>query len=124
MKKPVPYDFVFDYLPGAVISRQSFGMYYIYLDKKIILILRKLRKNSKLNGLWIATKTEAHMSLKADIPAITDFVLDNGKVHDSGWQLLPESAVDFETAAIRLCELISKGDQRIGKETGKSAAPE
>ena len=56
------------------------------------------------------------------IDARIDFVLDNGKVHDSGWQPLPESAGDFETAAIRICELISKGDQRIGKETTKSAS--
>ncbi|MES2378434.1 MAG: hypothetical protein V4553_17710 [Bacteroidota bacterium] len=124
MKKPVPYNLVLDYLPERIIIRQSFGMYYIYLDKKIVLILRQLRKNLNFNGLWIATKIEAHASLKTEVPAITGFVLDNGKIHDSGWQLLPESAVDFETAAIRVCELISKGDQRIGKETGKSFSVE
>ena len=31
-------------------------------------------------------------------------------------------ADDFETAAIRICDLISKGDKRIGKKTKKGAS--
>lgn len=117
MAKVVPYDFVFDYLPGNIVIRPMFGMHYIYLNKKIVLILRKVSKNHDLNGIWIATSKEHHQSLEDDVPALTDFVLDNGDMHDSDWRLIKEEDDDFEMAAIRICELISHGDKRIGKET-------
>lgn len=119
MARTIPYDFILDYLPRDVIVKQTFGMYYIYLDKKIVLILRKLSKNLNFNGIWIATTKEHHESLKLDIPAIAGFVLDNGEMHDSGWQMIREDDDDFEASAIRVCELISHRDKRIGKETNK-----
>jgi hypothetical protein len=36
----------------------------------------------------------------------------------TGWQLLPAHAPDFEESAIRACELIIDGDERIGKIPG------
>jgi hypothetical protein len=122
MKATPPYDFIFDYLPDAIIVRRVFGMYYIYLNQKNMLILRKLSKNQNLNGIWIATGQAYHASLKADVPCIADFVLDNGKMHDSAWQLLKEGDDNFETAAIKICDLISHGDPRIGKVTEKSVS--
>ena len=119
MARTIPYDFILDYLPRDVIVKQTFGMYYIYLDKKIVLILRKLSKNLNFNGIWIATTKEHHESLKLDIPAIAGFVLDNGEMHDSGWQMIRGDDDDFEASAIRVCELISHRDKRIGKETNK-----
>ena len=120
MKNTPPYDFIFDYLPANIIVRPLFGMYYIYLNKKNMLILRKQSKNLNLNGIFIATGNAHHTSLKADVPGIVDFVPDNGKKHDSGWQLLQEGDDDFETAAIKICEFIRRGDPRIGKVTKKS----
>jgi hypothetical protein len=121
MAKLIPYDFVFDYLPVHVIVKQMFGMHYIYLNKKIVLILRKAGKNENMNGIWVATSREHHQSLSDDVPAMKDFVLDNGEMHDSNWRLIKEDDDDFEAAAIRICELISHGDKRIGKETKKGA---
>lgn len=118
----MPFDFLLDYLPVNVITRPAVGMYYIYWEKKIVLILRKLSKNSHQNGLWIATRREDHASLKADIPAITDFVFDEGEVFESAWLLLSDGHDDFETAAISICELISHRDKRIGKTTPKAAS--
>jgi hypothetical protein len=117
MAKPAPYNFVFDYLPDNIIVRPMFGMYYIYLNKKLMLILRKAGKNLDLNGIWVTTSKQHHQSLQNDVPGLTDFVLDNGETHDSGWRFLKEDNDDFETAAITICELISHGDKRIGKET-------
>jgi hypothetical protein len=117
MAKVVPYDFVFDYLPDNIVVRPMFGMHYIYLNKKIILILRRINKNHDLNGIWIATSKEHHQSLEGDVPSLTDFVLDNGDMHDSGWRLIREDDDNFETSAILICEMISHGDKRIGKET-------
>ena len=121
-EKHPPYDFIFDYLLPNIIVNRVFGMYYTYLNKKNMLIFRKLSKNLLLNGIWIATGVAHHASLKTDVPGIADFVFDNGKMHDSGWQLLQEGDDNFETAAIKVCELISRGDPRIGKVTEKSVS--
>src|SRR4051812_15013931 len=104
MKKPMPFDFLLDYLHAGVIVLPAIGMFYIYFDQKIVLIFRKLNKNPQHNGIWICTRREDHASLKAEIPAITDFVLEEG--FDTNWLLLSESEDDFESAAIQLCELI------------------
>jgi hypothetical protein len=122
MKSAPPYDFIFDYLPANIIVNRVFGMYYIYMNNKNMLILRKLNKNINLNGIWIATGMAHHVSLKADVPGIANFVLDNGKTHDSAWQLLQEEDDTFETDAIKICGLISRGDPRIGKLTAKSVS--
>lgn len=118
----MPYDFLLDYLPAHVIIKPAVGMYYIYWEKKIWLIFRKTNKNPQHNGLWIATRREDHASLKAEIPAITSFVFDEGELYDSAWLLLNDGHDDFETAALQICELVSQRDKRIGKQTPKSVA--
>jgi hypothetical protein len=45
MKKPMPFDFLLGYLPAGVIVKLAIGMFYIYFDKKIMLIFRKTGKN-------------------------------------------------------------------------------
>ncbi|MBD1363855.1 hypothetical protein IDJ77_08530 [Mucilaginibacter sp. ZT4R22] len=122
MKKTMPYDFLLDYLPRNVIILPAIGMFNVYLDKKIVLIFRKTGKNPQHNGIWISTKREFHASLKAEIPAITDFVFNEGEVYDSAWLLLSDTHDDFESAAELVCELVSKRDARIGKVTPKSAS--
>nr|WP_294949888.1 hypothetical protein [uncultured Mucilaginibacter sp.] len=120
MKKPMPYDFLLDYLPRNIIVVPAIGMFYIYLDKKIVLIFRKTGKNPQHNGIWISTKREHHASLKAEVPAITDFEFDED--FDTAWLLLSDTHDDFESASIAVCELVSKRDERIGKVTPKSAS--
>src|SRR5581483_12324899 len=111
MAKAVPFDFVFDYLPRNVVTKPMFGMYYIYLNKKIVLILRKASRNLDMNGIWVATAKEHHQGLERDIPALANFVLDSGKMHDSDWRLIRHDHDDFEEAAIKVCELIAHGDK-------------
>lgn len=93
----MPFDFLLDYLPAGVIVKLAIGMFYIYFDKKIMLIFRKTCKNPQHNGIWISTKREDHASLKAEIPAITDFVFD--EAFDTAWLLLSDSHDNFESAA-------------------------
>ncbi|QKJ32610.1 hypothetical protein HQ865_23545 [Mucilaginibacter mali] len=118
--KPVPFDFLLDYLPANTIVKPAIGMFYIYFDGKIVFIFRRTAKNPQHNGIWISTKREHHASLKEEIPAITDFELDEG--FDTAWLLLSDQHDDFEGAAIQLCELVSRKDKRIGKITPVSAA--
>ena len=120
MKKPMPFDFLLDYLPANVVIKPAVGMYYIYFEGKIVLIFRKIGKNPQHNGIWIATRREDHASLKVDIPAVTDFEFGD-EVFEPNWLQLKDDHEDFEEAAIAICELVSRHDKRIGKATAKAA---
>src|SRR5271155_498170 len=119
MSKPIPFDFVLDYLPGNIIVKKMFGMHYIYLGKRIMLILRLRPNEAELNGIWVATSKIHHPSLKNIIPALGAFFINNDE-RQGNWLFLKDDAEDFEGAAIKICELICHGDAKIGKVTEKS----
>ncbi len=110
------FDFVLDYLyPLEVNVKPMFGCHAVYVGRKVMFITRKKPSHEDSNGIWIATSHEHHESLKKEFPSLESVhVLNEGK-GESGWRLLHENANDFETSAIRLCELIKAGDERIGK---------
>ncbi len=114
-----PFEFVFDYLPGSVIIKKMFGMYYIYWGKKIMLILRHRNNLPEFNGIWVATDKSHHDTLKTEIPELGPFFL-SGDERPGNWLLIQSNADNFEQAAIKVCELISHGDARIGKVTEKA----
>ncbi|NCD68149.1 hypothetical protein [Mucilaginibacter agri] len=120
MKKPMPYDFLLDYLPASIVIKPAIGMFYIYFEGKIMLIFRRVNKNPQHNGIWISTRREYHNSLKTDIPAITDFDFDEGEAFDTAWLQLRDGHDDFEESAIQICELVVQRDKRIGKTTPKA----
>ncbi len=101
--------------------KPAIGMYYIYWENKILLIFRHLKKNPQHNGVWISAEKEYHLSLKAEMPAITDFVFEDEKMISHSWLQLKDEHDDFESTAIRLCELIYHRDKRIGRATPKAA---
>jgi len=116
MKKKIPFDFVFDHLhPLEITTRPMFGCHAIYAGEKILLALRKKDNHTDSNGVWIATGKEHHASLKKELPSMKSiYILSEGK-GETGWQMIPEDAADFEEAVIKICGLILKGDERIGK---------
>jgi hypothetical protein len=113
-KSPIAFDFILDYLTAASpIVKPMFGCHAVYLGDKIMIILRKKVPADTDNGVWIATDKPHHESLKKEFPAMRSIRIFGEA--GSKWQLLPEESDDFESAALRLCELILKGDNRIGK---------
>jgi hypothetical protein len=114
MSKLVPFDFVFDYLPAGITVKKMFGMHYIYLGKRIMLILRKSVNQPGLNGIWVATDKDHHESLKNNVPELSPFFIDGDERHGH-WLLIQDTAEDFEGAAIKVCELIAHGDARMGR---------
>ena len=112
----IPYNFVLDHLTGSAIRvRSLFGSYSIYDGEKIVLVLRNKTDYVADNGVWVATTKEHHQSLKEDFPSMRSISMFTDGVSESGWQLLPADSDDFESSVLNVCELISKGDQRIGK---------
>jgi len=113
-RKAVPHEFVLDAL--AAISpetRSMFGCLALYVEDKIVLILRDKAGKSADNGVWLATTKEHHESLHGEFPNMRSIQVFGKKV--TGWQVLPADAPDFEAAALRACELIVARDPRIGK---------
>jgi hypothetical protein len=80
-----------------------------------MVILRKRDDHTDANGVWIATSKEHHASLKKELPSMQSvYILSDGK-GETGWQMIPVDADDFEEAVSKVCNLILKGDERIGK---------
>jgi hypothetical protein len=113
-RKPVPYEFVLDAVSQIPIeTRPMFGCLSVYVDDKIVLMLRQKQKQTEDNGLWLATTEDHHQSLRREFPNMRSVQLFGGKI--TGWQVLPADSPDFESAALRACELIVARDPRIGK---------
>lgn len=125
MKKKIPFDFILDLLSPlsslpspqgeGLRVRQMFGCHAIYSDRKILLIVRKKNDHTDANGVWIATGKEHHESLRQELPSMQSvYILSDGK-NETGWQMIHEDADDFEELVAKICELIIRGDKRIGK---------
>ena len=110
----VPHEFVLDAIAClAPATRRMFGCLAVYVEDKIVLILRDRQDSPADNGVWLATTAEHHASLQREFPQMRSIQLFGTKV--THWQVLPADATDFDQAALRACELIRARDPRIGK---------
>ncbi len=116
-RKAVPHGFVLDALaPLSPYTRPMFGCLAVYVQDKIVLILRDKRENTADNGVWLATTEAHHESLRREFPNMRSIRVFGKQV--TSWQVLPADAPDFEGAALRACDLVLAGDSRIGKVPG------
>jgi len=116
-RKPIPHAFVLDAISTlSPYTRPMFGCLAIYAKDKIVLILRDKPKSTADNGVWLATTEEHHQSLRREFPNMRSIQVLGKRI--TGWQVLPVDAPDFESAALRACELVLAGDPRIGKIPG------
>jgi hypothetical protein len=116
-RKAVPHEFVLEAL--AELSPRTnpmFGCLAVYVEDKIVLILRDKPSASADNGVWLATTVEHHESLRRDFPNMRSIGVLGKKI--TGWQILPADAPDFEESALRACEFVLARDPRIGKVPG------
>ena len=116
-RKSVPHEFVLEAISSvSPRTRPMFGCLAVYVDEKIVLVLRDKQDYLADNGVWLATTVEHHESLRREFPAMRSIgVLGKGV---TGWQVLPANAADFEELALRACELVVRRDPRIGKVPG------
>jgi hypothetical protein len=112
--RPVAFDFVLDELfPVNPRVKPMFGCHAVYVKDQIVLILRKKEGVDSDNGVWVATTQEHHDSLRKDLPSIKPISVFGGV--QSGWRNLPSADEHFEEEVMKVCNLIIKGDHRIGK---------
>ena len=116
--KKLPFDFVLAELEElAPVTRPMFGCHAVYVDDKIVFILREKGNPRDDDGVWVATTREHHAALLRDLPSLRSItVLAGGGV--TGWQILPVEADDFEESVLRACEMVRRRDVRIGKVPG------
>ena len=122
-RKAVPHRFVLDALANLnPTTRAMFGALAVYVEERIVFILRDRSADPHANGVWLAVPVEFQESFLAHFPN-TEPVHIMGK-DITGWRLLAVNSEDFEESALHACELVAKGDLRIGKVPDtKRAAP-
>jgi hypothetical protein len=117
----IPFDFVLELLePVGPRTRPMFGCTAVYVEDKIVFILRDKPAPAADNGVWIATTPDHHASLAADLPSMRSITVFGPGV--TGWQNLPSDAIDFEESVERACRMVERGDLRIGKIPGAKSA--
>ena len=120
-RKAIPHEFVLEALAALSPRTHSmFGCLAVYVEDKIVLILRDRRDATIDNGVWLATAEEHHPSLRRSFPNMRSIRVFRKEV--TAWQVLPVDAPDFEESALAACELIVAGDPRIGKVPGARRA--
>lgn len=114
LRRSVPYEFVLDALVRlSPTTKSMFGCLAVYVEEKIVMILRDRDDSPVDNGVWLATTAEHHASLRREFPRMRSIRLFGTEA--THWQVLPADAPDFEEMALRACELIRTRDPRIGK---------
>ena len=118
--RSAPHEFVLETLaPLAPSTRPMFGCLAVYVEEKIVLILRDRPTSPEDNGVWLATTAAHHASLRRDFPSMRSIrVLGHPITH---WQVLPADAPDFEQAALRAAPSSSSTTRASARSP--SAAP-
>jgi len=113
-----PFPFILGELESLrPIIKKVFGFTHVYLEDKLLFSLRDATAQRGSNGMWLYTTTEHADSLAAEFPE-----LPRRQIWRSGkkaWIILASRMGDFEENALKACELILRGDQRIGRLSRK-----
>jgi len=114
------FKFVLDELgPLRPDLRRMFGFTHVYLGERLLLSLRESRRQPKHNGVWLYTEAEHIESLRGEFPELPRRCFWRSKQSGSGWVILAAGLEGFEECAYRACELILRGDRRVGRVTRK-----
>jgi hypothetical protein len=93
-----------------------FSGFAVYAGNRLLLMLREHAKSPQDNGLWLVLSEgvdPADKSLRRDFPSIRSIQMLGNKI--GHWLLIPSDSGDFETAALRACDLILRHDPRFGR---------
>ena len=111
---PLPFAFVVDELmPLRPTIRRAFGFTYLYVGELLLCALRDSVKKPSSNGMWLFTTRDHVDQLGAEFPELPKRCLWRSK--ENAWVILPSKLEEFENYAFKACDLIMKGDRRIGR---------
>jgi len=82
-RKVIPHEFVLDAIaPLLPWTRPMFGCLVVYVEDKIVLILRDKRDETSDNGVWLATTEEYHESLRREF---SEYAIHTGTRERRHW---------------------------------------
>ena len=118
-RKSPPYLFILEALePLAPEVRPMFSGYAVYVQNKIVFMLRDSAKQPEDNGLWVvfadvSEASHAPGALRHAFPSIRPIKALGGKIHH--WLLIPADSPHFEADSLRACEFALARDPRLGR---------
>src|ERR1035438_5355463 len=99
--KNIPFPFVLEELHSLDYTiKPMFGCYAVYCAGKIQIILRNRPDNQEVNGVWMATSSEHHDSLRKEFPTMQSVSILNGGNGETNWQMLHIDDDDFESSVL------------------------
>jgi hypothetical protein len=121
-RRRVPFEFVLEAISElGPLTKPMFGCTAVYVDDKIVFMLRDRKSSARDNGVWVATTGEHHTALRRELPSLRSIAVF-GRSSETGWQVLPADDDRFEEQVTRACQLVLARDPRIGK-TPKARRP-
>ena len=115
-KKKMPFAFALEELDAmAPLIKPMFGGFIVYIGGRMTLFLYDRDKlPPQFKGVSLATTPEHYRSLAQEFSSTRD--AEPQKIGEHPWLHIPADALDFEEQVLKACELILKGDPRIGRE--------
>jgi hypothetical protein len=112
--KKIPFAFALEELDAlSPAIKPMFGGVIVYVGEKMTLFLYDREKLPGFKGVSLATAPEHYRSLAQEFSSTRD--AEPQKIGKRPWLHIPAGAADFEEQVLKACELILKGDERIGR---------
>lgn len=114
MNYKIPYDFIINELyPLRPKIKKMIGCYGLFVDSKLVLLLRDRDNQPEFNGVFVATQPAYFEQLQKEIhTSHMEFDID-GVPHS--YIFISEDLPVFNELVTKACNLIKAGDARIGK---------
>lgn len=114
VKKKIPFAFALEELEAlSPITKPMFGGCIVYIGEKMTLFLCDREKLPGFKGVLLATTPEDYRSLAEEFSSTRD--AEPQKIGKHPWLHIPAESADFEEQVLKACELILRGDPRIGR---------
>lgn len=116
-QRKLPHGFILDALaPLNPEVRRMFSGYGVYVENRIVLILRDHPRSPQDNGVWLVLSESADPAdpqLRREFPSLRRIELLGNKI--GHWLLIPSDSPGFETEATHACDLLLRHDPRLGR---------
>jgi hypothetical protein len=95
-----------------------FSGHAVYIGDKIVCMLRDSPKSPEDNGIWVVfadarDASDDPKALRHQFPSIRPIRILGGKI--GHWRILPADATNFESEAMRFCDLLLAQNPRLGR---------